>query len=100
MEPNKAAILIRDTENQLEGLRSCIGLNMDMIEAHLFVIGEVQIPEEQAETFRENLEFLDDLEGKHFTETRANIEEWGYFKHIPLDDMAVMLRDYDLIIPF
>ena len=100
MEPNNAAVIIRDAENQVEGLRSCIGLNMEMIEAHLFVIGVVQIPDNQLETYRENLEFLDDLEGKHYTDTLANVEKWGFFEYVSLEDMARMLGDYDLVIPF
>jgi hypothetical protein len=100
MEPNKVAVFVRDPENQMEGLRSCIGLNMEMIEAHLFVIGEVRVPEDQAEIYLENLELLDDLEGRHYTDNRANVEKWGYFKYVSLDDMARMVRDYDLIIPF
>ncbi|NQU14371.1 MAG: hypothetical protein HQ561_09485 [Desulfobacteraceae bacterium] len=101
MEPNKVAIVIRDAENQWEGLRSGLGLGLEMVEADLFVIGEVNMPEDRVEGYKENLEFLkEELECQHFTDTRANVDKWGFFEYISLDDMAKKLCEYDLIVPF
>lgn len=101
MEPNKVAIVIRDAENQWEGLRSGLGLGLEMVEADLFVIGEVNMSEDRVEGYKENLEFLkEELECQHFTDTRANVDKWGFFEYISLDDMAKKLCEYDLIVPF
>ena len=101
MEPNKVAIVIRDAENQWEGLRSGLGLGLEMVEADLFVIGEVNMPEDRVEGYKENLEFLkEELECQHFTDTQANVDKWGFFEYISLDDMAKKLCEYDLIVPF
>ncbi len=100
MEPNKVAVIIRDVDNQWEGLRSSLGLGIEMIETHMFVIGEVQMPDDAVEGYKENLEFLDELEGKNYTDNQANVDKLGFFEYLSLDDMVQMLRDYDLIVPF
>ena len=101
METKKAAVIIRDANNQWEGLRSSLGLGVQMIDAHMFVIGEVQMPENRIEGYKENLEFLkDDLEAEIYTDTKANVEKWGFFEYIPLDNIGDKLLEYDLIIPF
>lgn len=101
MEANKVAVIIRDINNQWEGLRSSLGLGLEMIETHMFVIGEVYIPEDRVEGYKENLEFLkDEVDGQHYTDTQANVENWGFFEYMSLDDMAKKLREYDLVIPF
>lgn len=101
MKPNKVAIVIRDKHNLWEGLRSGLGLGIEMIEAHMFVIGEVQMPDDRVEGYQENLEFLqDDLECMLYTDHQADVEKWGFFEYMPFDDMAQKLCEYDLIIPF
>ncbi len=101
MEPKKTAVIIRDVNNLWEGLRSALGLGVEMIDTHMFVIGEVHIPENRVEGYRENLEYLkDDLEGEIFTDTEGNAERWGFFDYMPLADMGKKLCEYDLIIPF
>ncbi len=101
METKKAAVIIRNANNQWEGLRSSLGLGVQMIDTHMFVIGEVQMPEDRFEGYKENLEFLkDDLEAKIYTDTEANVEKWGFFEYMSLDDMGKKLSEYDLIIPF
>jgi len=101
MEPNKVAIVMREQNNYWEGLRSSLGLGLEMVDTDTFVIGEVEMPEDREEGYKENLEFLkDDLEANHYTDTKANVEKWGFFEYLPLEDMAKKLRDYDLIVPF
>ncbi len=101
MQPNRVAVVIRDVNNQWEGLRSSLGLGLEMIETDMFVIGKVEMPEDRVEGYKENLEFLkDELEGHHYTDTQANVEKWGLFEHLSLDDMAQKLCEYDLVIPF
>ncbi len=101
MEPNRVAVVIRDVNNQWEGLRSSLGLGLEMIETDMFVIGEVKMPEDRVEGYKENLEFLkEELEGRHYTDTRANVEKWDLFEYMSLADMAKKLCEYDLVIPF
>lgn len=101
MEPNKVAVVIREPNNYWEGLRSSLGMGLEMIETDMFVIGEVTQPEDRVEGYKENLEFLkDELEGNHYTDTQANVDKWGFFEHMPLEEIAKKLREYDLVIPF
>ena len=101
METKKAAVIIRNANNQWEGLRSSLGLGVQMIDAHMFVIGEVRMSEDRFEGYKENLEFLkDDLEAEIYTDNAANVEKWGFFEYMSLDYMGEKLFEYDLIIPF
>jgi len=101
METKKAAVIIRNANNQWEGLRSSLGLGVQMIDAHMFVIGEVRMSEDRFEGYKENLEFLkDDLEAEIYTDNAANVEKWGFFEYMSLDNMGEKLFEYDLIIPF
>jgi len=101
MEPNKVAVVIRDPNNYWEGLRSSLGLGLEMIQTDMFVIGEVNMPEERVEGYKDNLGFLkDELEGNHYSDEKANIEKWGFFEYMSLDDMAKKLQEYDLVMPF
>ena len=101
MEPNKVAVVIREPNNYWEGLRSSLGMGLEMIETDMFVIGEVTQPEDRIEGYKENLEFLkDELEGNHYTDTQANVDKWGFFEYMPIEKIAEKLREYDLVIPF
>ncbi len=101
MEPKKVAVLIRDVNNQWEGLRSSLGLGVEMIDTHMFVIGEVRMPDSRVEGYKENLDYLkEDLEAEIYTDCAANVEKWGFFEYRSLDDIAKKLVEYDLIIPF
>lgn len=101
MKVDKVAVIIRDTENYWEALRSCLGLGCEMIETHMFVLGEVGMPKDRVQAYKENLEFLgEELDGRNFTDSKANIEKWNFFRYMALDDMAEKLREYDLLIPF
>lgn len=101
MEPKNLAVIIRDVPNQWEGLRSTLGMAIDFEGPHMFVIGELQISEDKVLIYQESLEYLADvLEGKNFTDNKANLEKWDFLEYMPLDDMARKLPEYDLIIPF
>lgn len=101
MEPKNVAVIIRDVPNQWEGLRSTLGLAIDFEGPHMFVIGELHVPEDKDAIYKESLEYLADvLEGKNFTTNKANLENWDFFEYISLEDMAEKLKEYDLIIPF
>lgn len=101
MEPNKVAMVIRDVDNQWEGLRSGLAMGLEMIETDMFVIGEVSMPEDRVDGYKENLEFLkDELECQHFTDSQANVGKWGFFEYMSFDEIAKKLCEYDLVVPF
>jgi hypothetical protein len=101
MEPKNVAVIIRDVNNQWEGLRSTLGMAIDFESPHMFVIGKLQIPDNKVAIYRESLEYLADvLEGKNFTDNKTNLEKWDFFEYMTLDEIAQKLPEYDLIIPF
>ena len=51
------------------------------------------------EAYRENMEFIDEMEGERYSNHPANVEKYG-FKPITIEEMFVKLKEADLIIPF
>ncbi len=101
MKVSKVAVIVRDNANCWEGLRTSLGLAIEMIETHLILLGKVSLPEERTESFEENLGFLiNELEGRVFTDTKANVDEWEYFEYLSGESVAQSLDGYDLVIPF
>ena len=101
MKVSKVAVIVRDNANYWEGLRTSLGLAIEMIETHLIVLGKVSIPGERTEGFEENLDFLiNELEGRAFTDTKANLDKWNYFEYLSATSVAQRLDEYDLVIPF
>ncbi|MEE9557423.1 MAG: hypothetical protein V3V76_09190, partial [Candidatus Adiutricales bacterium] len=69
MKVSKVAVIVRDNANCWEGLRTSLGLAIEMIETHLILLGKVSLPEERTESIEENLGFLiNELEGRVFTD--------------------------------
>jgi hypothetical protein len=99
---NKVAFLIKDPENSWEGVRSSLGLLVEnMWVATFFIDTEVALPESKTEDdFKENLEMLEDLEGELYTNVQANVDKWGYFQFMSLEDMVEKIKEYQLIVPF
>jgi len=101
MKTDKVAIIIRDPNNYWEGLRSGLGLGLEMILTDTFVIGEVEMPDDRIEGYKENLEFLkEELDGNHYTDNLGNVKKWDLFEYMSMDEMNKKLCEYDLIIPF
>lgn len=92
----KVAVLIRDKERQYEGLRSSLGLLMEFHIVSMFVLNhEIELTEE----YRDNMEFIDEMEGTRFSDVQANVEKYG-FKKISVNEVARNLSGYDIVIPF
>ena len=91
------AVLIKDVNQQYEGLRTSLGLLLEAASVQMYVlnheIGNMD------EAYRENMEFIDEMEGERYSNNPANIEKYG-FKPISIEDMMVKLKEADLIIPF
>lgn len=93
----KVAVLIKDVEQQYEGLRSSLGMLLYETEVRMFVIDH-EIGN-MDEAYKDNMEFLDEMEGERFSNNRANVEKYG-FKYATIEQIGEMLREADLVVPF
>jgi hypothetical protein len=94
----KVAVLARHPQRQYEALRSSLGaLLEDHQVTYLVLDHEVELDEDEA--FSDNLGFLDEMEGRRFSNHPANVEKHG-FGFLSLADMGELLRDQDIVIPF
>ncbi len=91
------AVLIKDVDQQYEGLRTSLGLLLEAASVQMYVlnheIGNMD------EAYSENMEFIDEMEGERYSNNPANVEKYG-FKPISIEEMTVKLKEADLIIPF
>jgi hypothetical protein len=93
----KIAVLINRVDQQDEGLRSSLGLLCANAEVQMFVLHH-EI-DNMNEAYRENLEWLDEMEGEYFSDNKTNVEKHG-FKYATIEEIAPRLKDADIIIPF
>jgi hypothetical protein len=91
------AVLIKDVDQQYEGLRSSLGLLLEASNVHMYVLNHEIANMDEA--YSENMEFIDEMEGERYSNHPANVEKYG-FKPISIDEMLVKLKEADLIIPF
>jgi len=91
------AVLIKDIHQQYEGLRTSLGLLLEAASVQMFVlnheIGNMD------EAYRDNMEFIDEMEGERYSNNQANVDKYG-FQPITTAEMVVKLKEADLIIPF
>ncbi len=93
----KIAVLIKDKEQQYEGLRTSLGLLLEAAEVQMFVLHHEIADMDEA--YHDNMEFIDEMEGERFSNHSANVEKYG-FKHVTLTDTARMISEADVVIPF
>jgi len=93
----KVAVLINDETQQYEGLRSSLGMMLYNTWVQMFVVNKEIANMDEA--YKDNMEFLDEMEGERFSNNKANVEKYG-FKYASIEEMGEMLRKSDLIIPF
>ena len=93
----KVAVLIKDPEQQYEGLRSSLGMLLYNTEVQMFVLNN-EIAD-MSEEYQDNMGFLDEMEGERFSNNKSNVEKYG-FKYATTEQIGEMLREADLVIPF
>ena len=95
--PKTVAVLIRDVEQQYEGLRLSLGALLDAAQAQMFVLDhEIAVMDD---AYRDNMAFLDEMGGKRFSNHPTNVEKYN-FRPVTLKDVALHLLAADLVIPF
>ena len=93
----KAAVIIKDPEQQYEGLRTSLGLLLEDTHVQMFVMHHEIANMDEA--YQDNMEFIDEMEGERFSNNSANVEKYG-FAHVTLADVAEKINAADVIIPF
>lgn len=92
----KVAVLIRKKTRQYEGLRTSLGLLLENHIVSMFVLNhEIELTEE----YRDNMGFIDELSGARYSNVEDNIKKYG-FKPVTLEEIALRLRESQIIIPF
>jgi hypothetical protein len=94
---DKIAVLIKDKDQQYEGLRTSLGLLLEMAEVQMFVLNhEIS---DMNEAYSENMEFIDEMEGERYSNNTENAEKYG-FKFATTTEIGEMLKQASLVIPF
>ena len=93
----KVAVVIKDPDQQYEGLRTSLGLLLEASEVQMFVLHHEIVNMDEA--YSDNMEFLDEMEGERFSNNSANVEKYG-FHYITLADVGIKIHEADLVIPF
>jgi hypothetical protein len=93
----KVAVIIKDPEQQYEGLRTSLGLLLEATEVQMFVMNHEIANMDEA--YSDNMEFLDEMEGERYTNNAANAEKYG-FKFLTTLEIAEKLKEASLFIPF
>lgn len=93
----RAAIIIKEPQQQYEGLRTCVGLRLAGMGVQLFVLHH-EI-ENMDEDFHKQLVFLDKIGGTRFSNNPKNAQKYG-FRRLSMEGAAEKIRQADVIIPF
>ena len=90
-------VLIKDVQQQYEGLRTSLGLLLHATDVSM-VVWDNQV-DNMDEAYADNMEFLDEMEGRRYSNNQTNIEKHGFQ---PLDQQGLgeLINASSLVIPF
>ena len=71
----KVAVIVRDPRRQYEALRTSLGSLLEDHQVSYLVLDEEIHPDE---AFSDNLGFLDEMEGRRYSNQPANVEKHGF----------------------
>ena len=91
------AVLIKDVDQQYEGLRTSLGLLLEAASVQMYVLNHENGYLDEA--FSENMEFIDEMEGERYSNHPANVEKYG-FKPTTIQKSSQVVLQKALIIPF
>ena len=92
-----AVVIIKDKSQQYEGLRASLGLLLYGARVQMMVLHH-RI-ETMDEAYRDNMEFIDEMDGERYSNNAFNVENYG-FKHLTLSQMAERIEKAEVVIPF
>jgi hypothetical protein len=93
----RTAVIIKDKSQQYEGLRTSLGLLLYGARVQMFVLNhEIETMDE---VYRDNMEFIDEMEGERFSNNSVNVERYG-FKYLTLTEIAAKIDRAEVVIPF
>jgi len=93
----QAAIIIKDPQQQYEGLKTSVGLLLEGMRVQMFVLHH-EI-ENMDEAYRDNMAFLDEIGGQRYSNNSENAEKYG-FSHVTIARAAEKIQQADIVIPF
>ena len=92
----KVAVVVRQPEQHYEALRSALGCLLEDHQVSYVVLDREIDPDE---AFRDNLGFLEEMEGRSYSNHPANADKYG-FTHLSWPEIGKLLREQEVIIPF
>ncbi|MFO7727787.1 MAG: hypothetical protein R6X11_05620 [Desulfonatronovibrio sp.] len=90
-------VIIKDKDQQYEGLRTSLGLLLHAASVNMVVLDH-EIAD-MNEAYEDNMGFLDEMEGEKYSNNQANIEKYN-FKPLNQDQLVSMINQSDIVIPF
>lgn len=92
----KVAVIVRDPARHYEALRSALGCLLEDHQVSYVVLNQEINPDE---AFSDNLGFLEEMEGRRYSNHPGNAEKYG-FTRLSLPEIGELLREQEIIIPF